>query len=177
MLKSISNKALRLLQNISSLGQLNRMLLPLNEEFKKENPYEYFAIRDYYPHLYEESINLLIELSVLLRRESESYDKYKMSINSKVKYSNVAKYIDGKKDISFSDVLSKIIHASKIDFQMKTKNGYIGYVYEIDRNSEFTGYALITGTEKEGTEYHALVDVKKLCINAFIVDAQEYVMI
>ena len=89
------------------------------------------------------------------------------SNNSKVKFSNTAKYVDSKKDISFSDSLSKIIHASKIDFQMETKNGHIGYGYHIDRNSDFTGYALIIGTEKDGKEYQALVDIKKLCINIF----------
>lgn len=175
-LNIVSSKALKLLQNITSLGKINKLLLPLNEEFKRDEPYEYFAIKDYCPHVYEETISLLIELSIMLRRESEQLEKYGKSINNKVKYSNIAKYISNTKDISFSDALSKIIHSDRIDLQMKDKSGNIGYGYEIDRNCEFTEFAMINGKEKDGTEYQALVDIKKLCINAFMIGADNYYM-
>ena len=176
-LNVISSKALKLLQNIKSLDKINKILLPLNEEFKTDDPYEYFSIKDYYPFVYEDAISVLIELSIMLRREAEQLEKYGESINKRVKYSNVAKYKFSNKDISFSDVLSKIIHSHKISFQMKDKNGDVGYGYEIDRNCSFTGMAVIEGKEKDGSDYQVIVDVEKLCVNAFMVGADKYCMI
>lgn len=176
-LNIISSKALKLLQNIKSLEKINKILLPLNEDFKKDEPYEYFKIKDYYPHIYEESICLLIELSIMLRKKSELFEKYGMSIYKKVKYSNTAKYMLSNKDISFLEALSKIIHAYKIVFQMKDKHNSIGYGYEIDRNCSFTGKAIIEGKEKDGSVFQVLIDVEKICVNAFMLGADEYIMI
>ena len=42
----ISKKALRLLQNIYSFDKINKKLLPLDEEYKPEEEYNYFKIKE-----------------------------------------------------------------------------------------------------------------------------------
>ena len=169
----ISTKALRLLQNLCSLKEINKKLLPLNDEFKPSKEYEYFSIKDYFPYIYEESINLLIELSILMRREAEKEIKYGCSINSKVKYSSMASYESGG-SISFYDILSKIIHAEEIEYEMKIGDKICGYGYSSDRNSHFSGNAIITGLDKSSKKYTAKIDVIKFCINIFSYTADQY---
>lgn len=123
---NISHKALRLLQNLFSLKDINKLILPLNNEYKPEEEYSYFATEDYYPIIYEESVSLVIEIAVLMRREAEQLDKYKESLNAKVKYPNVSKDVESSKDISFVDTLSKIVHSDDILLEVKDKNGNIG---------------------------------------------------
>ena len=171
---AITTKSLKVLQNILSIGKLNKLLLPLNDEFKKESQYDYFVIEDYFPFLYEETINLVIELAVLLRRESEQLSEYGISINNKVKYSNVGKHMDNYVDVSFSDVLSKIIHCDDIKLQSINGSKNVLYGYEADKHCEFTGNAMIKGTKQDGTPYQIIIDIKKICINAFMVSANEF---
>lgn len=165
-----TEKALRLLQNISSFEKINKKLLPLNQEYSSSRDCDYFAIEDYFPFVYEECIELLIELAVFMRKESEKLKEYGESISTKVKYSSTSKYLDGR-DISFDATLSKIIHATNISFELKSFDGMIGYGYEVDRNSYFTGFALICGDEKDGTKYQAKIDITKFCVNVFMVTA------
>ena len=168
---SISHKALRLLQNIFSLKEINRLILPLNNEYKPEEEYSYFATEDYYPIIYEESVSLVIEIAVLMRREAEQLDKYKENLNTKVKYSNVSKDIGNGKDISFVDTLSKIVHSDDILLEVKDKNGNIGYRYELDRDCFFTGFALCKGTDKDKNPQTIKIDIKRFCINVFMFKA------
>ncbi|MFQ9422803.1 MAG: hypothetical protein ACLR3U_02160 [Christensenellaceae bacterium] len=65
----------------------------------------------------------------------------------------------------------KIIHAIDISFELKFFDGMIGYGYAVDRNSSFTGFALICGEEKDETKYQAKIDVTKFCVNIFMVTA------
>ena len=44
----ITEKALRLLQNIFSFEKINEKILPLEREFKPEEEYEYFEITNYF---------------------------------------------------------------------------------------------------------------------------------
>lgn len=48
----ITEKALRLLQNIFSFDKINKRILPLDEEFKPEDGYDYFKIKDYFGNNY-----------------------------------------------------------------------------------------------------------------------------
>lgn len=173
----ISHKALRLLQNIFSLKEINKIILPLNKERQPEEEYGYFAIEDYYPIIYEESILLIIEIAVLMRREAEQLDKYNESLNAKVKYSNVSKDIQNVKDISFVDTLSKIVHSDDILLEVKDRNGNIGYSYELDRDCYFTGFALCKGTDKNNTPQTIKIDIKRFCINVFMFNADRCDMI
>ena len=168
---NISYKALRLLQNIVSLKDINKLILPLNNEYKPEEEYSYFATEDYYPIIYEESVSLVIEIAVLMRREAEQLDKYKENLNTKVKYSNVSKDIGNGKDISFVDTLSKIVHSDDILLEVKDKNGNIGYSYELDRDCYFTGLALCKGTDKNNAPQTIKIDLKRFCINVFMFKA------
>ena len=168
---NISHKALRLLQNIVSLKDINKLILPLNNEYKPEEEYSYFATEDYYPIIYEESVSLVIEIAVLMRREAEQLDKYKENLNTKVKYSNVSKDIGNGKDISFVDTLSKIVHSDDILLEVKDKNGNIGYSYELDRDCYFTGLALCKGTDKNNAPQTIKIDLKRFCINVFMFKA------
>ena len=174
---NISHKALRLLQNIFSLKDINKLILPLNNEYKPEEEYGYFSTEDYYPIIYEESVSLIIEIAVLMRREAEQLDKYKESLNAKVKYSNISKDIDNDKDISFVDTLSKIVHSDDILIEVKDKNGIIGYSYELDRDCFFTGFALCKGTDKDKNPQTIKFDIKRFCINVFMFKAHRYDMI
>lgn len=174
---NISHKALRLLQNLFSLRDINKLILPLNNEYKPEEEYGYFATEDYYPIIYEESVSLVIEIAVLMRREAEQLDKYKESLNAKVKYSNVSKDIESCKDISFVDTLSKIVHSDDILLEVTDKNGNIGYSYELDRNCFFTGFALCKGTDKDKNSQTIKIDIKRFCINVFIFKADRCDMI
>ena len=174
---NISHKALRLLQNLFSLKDINKLILPLNNEYKPEEEYSYFAIEDYYPIIYEESVSLIIEIAVLMRREAEQLDKYKESLNAKVKYSNVSKDVQNGKDISFVDTLSKIVHSDDILLEVKDKNGNTGYSYELDRDCYFTGFALCKGTDKEKMPQTIKIDIKRFCINVFMFKADRIDMI
>ena len=165
-----TEKALKLLQNISSFEKINKKLLSLNQEYTPRRDCDYFAIEDYFPFVYEECIELLVELAVFMRKKSEKFKEYGESINAKVKYSNTSKYLDGR-DITFDATLSKIIHATNISFELKSFDGMIGYGYAVDRNSSFTGFALICGEEKDGTKYQAKIDIIKFCVNVFMVTA------
>ena len=168
---NISHKALRLLQNLFSLKDINKLILPLNNEYKPEEEYSYFATEDYYPIIYEESVSLVIEIAVLMRREAEQLDKYKESLNAKVKYPNVSKDVESSKDISFVDTLSKIVHSDDILLEVKDKNGNIGYSYELDRDCYFTGLALCKGTDKNNAPQTIKIDLKRFCINVFMFKA------
>ena len=174
---NISHKALRLLQNLFSLENINKLILPLNNEYKPEEEYSYFATEDYYPIIYEESVSLIIERAVLMRREAEQLDKYKESLNAKVKYSNVGKDIESSKDISFVDTLSKIVHSDDILLEVKNRNGNTGYGYNLDRDCYFTGYALCEGTDKNNTPQTIKIDIKHFCINVFMFKADRCDMI
>ena len=174
---NISHKALRLLQNLFSLKDINKLILPLNNEYKPEEEYSYFATEDYYPIIYEESVSLVIEIAVLMRREAEQLDKYKESLNAKVKYPNVSKDVESSKDISFVDTLSKIVHSDDILLEVKDKNGNIGYSYELDRYCFFTGFALCKGTDKDKNPQTIKIDIKRFCINVFMFKADRYDMI
>ena len=168
---NISHKALRLLQNLFSLKDINKLILPLNNEYKPEEEYSYFATEDYYPIIYEESVSLVIEIAVLMRREAEQLDKYKESLNAKVKYPNVSKDVESSKDISFVDTLSKKVHSDDILLEVKDKNGNIGYSYELDRDCFFTGFALCKGTDKDKKPQTIRIDIKRFCINVFMFKA------
>ena len=67
----ITEKALRLLQNIFSFEKINEKILPLEREFKLEEEYEYFEITNYFEFVNEKNIQKLIELAIFMRRESE----------------------------------------------------------------------------------------------------------
>ena len=168
---NISHKALRLLQNIFSLKDINKLILPLNNEYKPDEEYSYFSTEDYYSIIYEESVSLIIEIAVLMRREAEQLDKYKENLNAKVKYSNVSKDIENGKDISFLNTLSKIVHSDDILLEVKDGHGNIGYSYELDRDCYFTGFALCKGTDKNNTPQTIKIDIKRFCINVFMFKA------
>lgn len=67
----ITEKALRLLQNIFSFEKINEKILPLEREFKPKEEYEYFEITNYFEFVNEKNIQKLIELAIFMRRESE----------------------------------------------------------------------------------------------------------
>lgn len=167
---TIQLKALRILQNLISLRKINKLLLPLNTEFEiKDNPFQFFSTLDYYPIVYEETIALLIELSINVRRELEQLKKFKGYI--KFKYPNVGKFCKERKDISFEKILSKIIHSNNIELQTKDQDGNLFYGYEGKRENEFTGLAVINGTDRDNNPYSATVDIYKICVNCFMIDA------
>lgn len=172
----ITEKALRLLQNMFSFDEINKRILPLDEDLKPEEEYEYFKIVDYFVYVNEENIQKLIELSVFMRRKSEELKNNGVSINSIVKYSNIGQYLDSKKCIDFEDALSKIIHADNIQFEYEGDYGFKSYGYDSDRNSKYTGNVLINGTKKDGSAYQAIIDVIKFCVNVFIYTAERYSM-
>ena len=172
----ITEKALRLLQNIYSFDKINKRILPLDEEYKPDDEYEYFKIKDYFEYVNEESIQKLIELSVFMRRKAEEEKRYSCSINSLVKYSNIGQYLDGNKSIDFEEALSKIIHADNIQFEYGSHCGAKTYGYDSDRNSKYTGNVLISGTQKDGSQYQAKIDVIKFCVNVFLYTADRYSM-
>lgn len=62
----ITEKALRLLQNIFSFDKINKRILPLDEEFKPEDGYDYFKIKNYFGYVNDNNIQILIELSVFM---------------------------------------------------------------------------------------------------------------
>lgn len=171
---NISLKALRLLQNIFSLKEINKIILPLNNEYKPEEEYSHFETEDYYTVIHEEAIALIIEIAVLMRREAEKLKKHKENINAKVKYSNISKDIQNDKDISFVDTLSKIVHSDDILLEVKDKNGNKGYGYELDRDCYFTGFALCKGTDKNNIPQTIKIDIKRFCINVFMFKADKY---
>lgn len=82
-------KSIGILQNIYSFDKINKKLLPLDEEYKPEEEYNYFKIKDYFKYVNEENMQKLIELSVFMKRKAEEDRKYGNSMNSLVKYSNV----------------------------------------------------------------------------------------
>lgn len=172
----ITEKALRLLQNIYSFDRINKRILPLDEEFRPEEEYEYFKIKDYFEYVNEESIQILIELSVCMRRKAEEERKYGCNINSLVKYSNIGQYLDGTVSVDFESALSKIIHAENIQFEYEDTQKRISYGYDSDRNCRFTSFVLISGTQKDGREYQAKIDVIKFCVNVFKYTADRYYM-
>lgn len=55
----ITEKALRLLQNIFSFEKINKKILPLERKFKSEEEYEYFEITNYFEFINEENIQKL----------------------------------------------------------------------------------------------------------------------
>jgi len=168
MCKLLSAKAIRLLQGIFALKKLNKILLPLNDEYDvKDDPFHCFAIIDYYPLVYEDSIALMLELAVTARREIEKYG----SVQTRVKYPNIGKYCDRNEDISFEKSLSKIIHAKTIRLQTKSDDGQVSYGYDGNRNSAFTGFALISGDEQDGTLYKATIDIIRMCVDIVMMDA------
>lgn len=169
-----NEKALRLLQNIYSFEKINKRILPLDEEFKPDEEYEYFKIKDYFSYVNEESVQKLIELSVFMRRKAEEERKYDSNINSLVKYSNIGQYLNGDGDIGFESSLSKIIHAEDIQFEYEDAQKIKSYGYEGDRNCKFTGFALVTGKKKDGSYYQAKIDVIKFCVNVFAYTADRY---
>jgi len=173
----ITEKALRLLQNIFSFEKINKKILPLEREFKPEEEYEYFEITNYFEFVNEENIQKLIELAIFMRRESEKNKSYNVAINSLVKYTTIGNYFnDTTASIDFDDALSKIIHANNIQIEYKNKNGEITYGYIIDKNSKYTGYVLIEDVKKDGNKYKAIINVIKFCINAFMYTADRYTM-
>ena len=113
----------------------------------------------------------------MLRRESEKLEKLGVSVNSSVKYVNVAKIKDTKKDVSFEEILSKIIHASRITFVMKEPNGKVGNTFAISRNSYFTNIATIRTTNKLGKDFLIDIDLKKFCINAMQIGSELRIII
>ena len=173
----ITEKALRLLQNMFSFDEINKRILPLDEEFKPEDDYDYFKIKDYFGHVNDNNIQILIELSVFMRRKAEEERKFKASSNALVKYSNIGQYLNKNECIDFEEALSKIIHADNIQFEFESKNGLKTYGYSSDRNSKYTGLVLIDGKKKDGNYYQAKIDVIKFCINVFVYTADRYTMI
>ena len=173
---NISLKSLRLLQNIYSLKELNKKILPLNQEYDPKDEYGYFATEDYYPIIYEESVSLLVEIAVLMRREAEYLKKLGSNLHTKIKYINVAKDTQTNQDISFVDALSKIVHSEDILLQVKDTAGTIGYGYETDRNCSFTGVALSKGTDKNNNPQTIIIDITKFCVNVFMYKAEKYEM-
>ena len=173
----ITEKALRLLQNIFSFEKINKKILPLEREFKPEEEYEYFEITNYFEFVNEENIQKLIELAIFMRRESEKNKSYNVAINNLVKYTTIGNYLnDTRASIDFDDALSKIIHANDILFEYKSKNGVITYGYIVDKNSKYTGCVLIEGVKKDGNKYKAIINVIKFCINVFMYTADRYTM-
>ena len=172
----ISKKALRILQNIYSFDKINKKLLPLDEEYKPEEEYNYFKIKDYFEYVNEENLQKIIELSVFMRRKAEEERKYGKSMNSLVKYSNVGQYIDDASSIDFESALSKIIHAYNIQFEYEDVQGVKSYGYDSDRNSKYTGNVLICGKKRDGSDYHGKIDIIKFCINVFVYTADHYSM-
>lgn len=65
----------------------------------------------------------------------------------------------------------KIIHAIDISFELKFFDGMIGYGYAVDRNSSFTGFALICGEEKDETKYKPKLMLQSFVVNIFMVTA------
>lgn len=168
MYKLLSTKAIRLLQGIFALKKLNKLLLPLNDEYDiKDDPFHCFAIIDYYPLVYEDSIALMIELAVTARREIEKYGP----VQAKIKYPNIGKYCDRNEDISFEKSLSKIIHAKIISLQTKSDDGQVSYGYDGNRKNEFTGFALISGDDQAGTPYKATINIMRMCVDIVMMDA------
>lgn len=173
-----SSKALKLLQNIHSLDKINKLVLPVNESHKNEEAYDFVEVADYYSHIYEECVAILLELSVIMRREAEKLALCGLSINAKVKFSNVGKYKDSATDVSFYDTLSKIIHSTQIDFEVQSPKGQIAVGYELGKNCKFTGSAIIHSTEKDNiTPCIIKIDVSKFCVNVFMLTAEEYSML
>lgn len=170
--KEITKKALTILQAIYSMGNINKKVLPLNDEYKTDSPFEYFHMPDIYPIVYEDTICKIIELSILLRREKEFLDDCKENINTKVKFSNIGKYVNTNEDVSFSKSLSKIVHAKSIELQSKDKKDNIGYGYTIDRNCEFTGVLRIGVIEIDKSYSTIDINIEKFCINAMMLFAK-----
>lgn len=106
-----------------------------------------------------------------MRREAEQLDKYKESLNAKVKYSNVSKDVANNRDISFLNTLSKIVHSDDILLEVKDGHGNIGYSYELDRDCCFTGFALCKGTDKNNAPQTIKIDIKRFCVNVFMFKA------
>ena len=172
----ISEKALRILQNIYSFDKINRRLLPLDEEYRPEEEYNYFKIKDYFIYVNDENLQKLVELSVFMRKKAEEEKKYGNNINSLVKYSNIGNYTDASGPIDFESSLSKIIHADNIQFEYEDTQGIKSYGYDSDRNSKYTGFVLIEGIKRDGSNYQVKIDIIKFCINVFVYTADRYSM-
>ena len=89
----------------------------------------------------------------------------------------MAKIKDIQKDVSFEEILSKIIHASRITFVMKEPNGKVGNAFSVSRNSFFTNIATIRTTDKFGKDFMIDVDLKKFCINAMQIGSELRIII
>lgn len=173
----IAQKTINLMKNLYSLKDINKTLKELSETKEILNPEHNLILPDYYVEIFEESFSLLIELSILLRRECEKLKKLGVSVNSSVKYVNVAKVKDTSKDISFEEILSKIIHASRLTFIMKEPNGRVGNAFAISRNSYFTNAATIRTIDKLGNDFLIDIDLKKFCINAMQIGSELKIII
>lgn len=173
----IVQKTIDLMKNIYSLKEINKVVLSLENEKQIFNSEKNLYIPNFYKDIYEESISLLVELSILLRRECEQLQKAGISVNSSVKYCNIGKFANTNQSISFYDMLSKIVHASRVAFTMKEPNGKIGLGFTISLNSFFTGYATIRVTDKQGFASLVEIDLKKFCSNAFQIGAETQFLI
>lgn len=168
----ISQKALTILQSIYSLGKINKKFIPLIKELETDSSFEGNLLPDYYPMIYEKTINTIIELSVLLRRGKETLESYGYNINKLVKYSNVGKNEGTKDHLSFAKSLSKIIHSKQLYLQVIDINGDIGYAYNVDRNCEFTGKLSVLTEEKDKTLSTYEIDLTKFCLNAMMINVK-----
>ena len=163
------------MQNLISLSEINKRILPLEKKIQHsfdDDHTRYFSTFDFYPFIYEESITLLIELAIMMRRQIDFEKEYDQTYDyGKIKYPNIGKYADRPTEIGLYKALSKIIHADTIEFEVIGKDGSKGYGYLMERDCYFSENALITGREKGDSQYSAIIDTKKLCINAFMMNA------
>ena len=162
----------------TQLAEVQRTLAVEEARVGEDRNEAYIAsLREYEKYLLDGNKLYKASLELRLEQEKNQLDKYKESLNAKVKYSNVSKDVQNGKDISFVDTLSKIVHSDDILLEVKDKNGNTGYSYELDRDCYFTGFALCKGTDKEKMPQTIKIDIKRFCINVFMFKADRIDMI